>query len=108
MSLDVYLRCKCCGHEFFEANVTHNLTGMANEAGVYKEVWCPEEVGITKAGQLVEPLKRAITAMKAEPVRFERLNPENGWGTYKGFVPWLENYLRACEENPEALVSASR
>lgn len=107
MSLDVYLEVvQPC--QVFEANITHNLTSMANEAGIYKELWRPEEVGITVARQLIEPLTKGLELMKSDPERFERHNPSNGWGSYKGFVPWIERYLDACREYPEAAVRVSR
>ena len=31
---------------------------MADEAGIYKYLWSPEEIGITKAEQFIEPLKK--------------------------------------------------
>ncbi|OQA09466.1 MAG: hypothetical protein BWY66_00565 [bacterium ADurb.Bin374] len=113
MSLDVYLRvnkCPCCGRSDagFEANITHNLNIMATEAGIYSHVWRPEEVGVTKASQLIEPLRKAIAEMKADPERFKKHNPENGWGNYDAFVPWLERYLAACEETPDASVEVRR
>jgi hypothetical protein len=114
MSLDVYLRtptCPCCkreGTEIFKANITHNLGRMAGEAGIYKVCWRPDEIGILKAAQLIDPLKNGIAMMKADPTRFQKLNAQNGWGLYENFVPWLERYLAACEENPEAEVWVSR
>lgn len=66
MSLDVALYgperdqpCRCtCGHEharrerpcLYDANITHNLNRMADEAGIYEHVWRPEEIGVTTAG----------------------------------------------------------
>lgn len=113
MSLDVYLNtnyCKHCerGDEVFGANITHNLNDMAKEAGIYGILWRPEENGITEARQLIEPLRTAVADMKADPERFKKHDSENGWGTYKDFLPWLEKYLRACEATPHARVTASR
>lgn len=113
MSLDVYLNnppCPHCGkgEMVFSSNITHNLNKMAEEAGIYKHCWRPEEIGIKKASQLIQPLRNAITKMKADPSRFEKHNAPNGWGMYKHFVPWLEEYLAACEANPEAKVEVSR
>ena len=34
-------------------------------------------------------------------------NPENGWGSYDGFVPWLIKYKEACEDNPGCKIRAS-
>lgn len=46
--------------------------------------------------------------MKEYPDRFTKLNPENGWGSYETFLPWLERYLEACQQHPEALVTVWR
>lgn len=107
MSLDVTLIRKL-PTAVFDANITHNLGAMAREAGIYEACWRPDEIGITKAAQLIEPLRGAIAAMKDNPERFKKLNSPNGWGTYDGFLPWLEKYLAACEENPGAIVQVSR
>lgn len=113
MSLDVYLepaKCSHCGRSDrgFTSNITHNLWAMANEAGIYGIVWHPDENGITTARQLIEPLRKAIADMKADPERFKRFNASNGWGLYEHFIPWLEEYLQACEKMPDAGVSVSR
>jgi hypothetical protein len=124
MSLDVYLssdpkevKCTCeCGHTHtkqstetvYEANITHNLGVMAKEANIYHHVWRPEEIGIFKAKQLIEPLREGIALMKSDPPRFEKFNASNGWGLYKHFVPFLEQYLEACELHPESDVRVSR
>ena len=103
MSLDVYLHqpaCDKCGQRAsggYSANITHNLNRMAEEAGIYQHLWRPEEVAITHARQLIEPLRAGIALMKADPERFIAFEPANGWGRYIHFVPWLERYLAACE-----------
>lgn len=94
--------------EVFWANYTHNCNTMAKEAGIYMQVWRPEEVGITKASELIPHLEAGIALMESDPPRFEALNPENGWGSYKTFVPWLKKYLEACRENPDATIEVSR
>jgi hypothetical protein len=124
VSLDVYLigpdrqdECVCeCGHahvktvsdSLYDGNVTHNLGRMAGEAGIYQHLWRPEELGITTAKQLVEPLKAGLELLRAEPDRFKALNPENGWGDYDGLVRFVTGYLMACEDYPDATVRASR
>jgi len=107
MSLDVYLTA-VRPTEVFSANVTHNLGKIADAAGIYKPLWRPDEIGITKAEQLIEPLRAGLLVLKADPEKFLALNPENGWGSYENFVPWVEAYLKACEENPDADVSVWR
>ncbi len=94
--------------EVFSANITHNLTTMADEAGIYKCLWRPDELGMTKAKQLIAPLRFGLELMQREPERFKKLNPSNGWGSYDRFVPWIAKYLAACEEYPEADVRVCR
>lgn len=108
MSLDIRFECKHCGSTLYEANVTHNLNSMAELAGLYGPVWRPEENGIETASDLIKPLEKGITEMKANPERFEALNPANGWGSYSEFVPWLERLLSACNEHFGAKVRAWR
>ncbi len=114
MSLDVYLVIPACAHcgsnrrIAYTANITHNLCDMADAARIYQCVWRPEEVGITKAAQLIEPLRNGIAAMKDAPAKFKSLDSPNGWGLYVHFLPWLERYLAACQEFPNADVEVRR
>jgi len=125
MSLDVYLRdkpkevkCTCpnCDNEhttivresLYWANITHNLTKMADKADIYKHLWRPEEIGITKASQLIEPLKEGLGMLKAKPDYFKKFNASNGWGMYENLVEFTEEYLKACIEYPNANVEVSR
>lgn len=92
----------------YSANITHNLGNMADEAGIYYALWRPEEIGKTKAGEIVELLEKGLADLKARPEHFETFNAPNGWGTYKHFVPFVEKYLAACKEYPEATIEADR
>lgn len=94
--------------EIYSSNITHNLGRMAGEAGIYKELWRPEEIGITTAAQLVAPLAAGLDRLKNDPEKYKRLNPENGWGTYEGLVNFVSDYLAACRESPDAVVSVWR
>lgn len=94
--------------EVYSANITHNLTDMADAAGIYKVLWRPEGIGITKARQLIEPLSAGLAALEKFPVKFRAYNPPNGWGTYEGLVRFVREYLSACKEYPHADVRASR
>jgi hypothetical protein len=107
MSLDVYLT-ETSPHTVYDANITHNLNRMAEAAGIYKHLWRPDEIGIVHAKELIEPLRDGVAALKADPAKFEKLNASNGWGKYEHFLPFVENYLAACEEHPDALVNVSR
>jgi hypothetical protein len=107
MSLDVHLEVvRPC--RIYQGNVTHNLTEMARVAGIYQCLWRPEELGITKASQLIDQLRAGLDLLKSDPERFKALDSPNGWGTYDHFVKFVEEYLNACGENPEADVSVWR
>lgn len=94
--------------EVFEANITHNLNIMADEAGIYYHLWRPDECNITKAKELIDGLEAGLWKLKNDPKYFKQFNPENGWGKYEGLVEFVEKYLNACKTYPEAIVSVSR
>lgn len=64
--------------------------------------------GQVRAWQLIPLLREGLAKLRSDPITYKKLEPENKWGTYDGFVPWLEKYLAACEEHPEARVRVSR
>lgn len=107
MSLDVWLKA-VRPVEVFQGNCTHNLSAMAKEAGLYGVLWRPEENGITTAGELIQPLQEGLGRLQADPTRFEKHNPPNKWGSYEGFVVFVQEYFAACEANPDALVGVWR
>lgn len=118
MGLDVDLiitkpACACCGREeevivVFEANITHNLNTMAEEAGLYEILWRPDVIGINRAAALIEPMKKGLADMKSNPEYYKKFDSPNGWGLYDNFIPWIEKYLAACIEYPDAMVEVSR
>lgn len=107
MSLDVSL-IAIRPTEVYESNITHNLGRMAAELGIYRHLWYPEEVGITKAVQLIEPLATGLALLKSDPARFSAFNSPNGWGLYEHLVQFVDNYLEACRGNPDATVRVNR
>ena len=92
----------------FDANITHNLNKMADEAGIYEACWRPEEIGVTKASDIIPILEKGFEDMRARPEHFKKFDSENGWGTYKDFLPWVESYLNACRKYPDAIIEVSR
>jgi cobalamin biosynthesis protein CbiD len=109
MSLDVYLF-EIVGirepreSPLYSENITHNLAAMAKEAGCVDEVWSPEEKGITHAEQMIPVLENAIVKMALNRKQMEEHDAPNGWGTYENLLLFLQNYLAACKENPQALI----
>lgn len=94
--------------EVFDYNITHNLGEMAKAAGIYMELWRPEEIGITKARDLINPLREGLHRLKSNPNKYKEFNPANGWGDYDGLVEFVSKYLDACYEYPDSDVEVWR
>lgn len=112
----------------YVANITHNLGKMADEAGIYEALWRPhrlkegynipennhnaeweyEDKNKTIAKDIIPLLEKGLADLKAKPEHFKKFNSPNGWGMYKHFVPFVEKYLEACKEYPDAIVEVSR
>lgn len=120
MSLDVYLtREKWISYDkgktytknnekIYCANITHNLNEMATKAGIYEALWRPEEIGATKAEDIIKLLESGLEKLKADPDYFKQFNSPNGWGMYENFVPFVEKYLWVCKQHPNAVIEVSR
>lgn len=86
----------------FEKNITHNLSLMANKAGLEQCLWSPEELGIQKAENLIPFLEAGLNNLLLDPDYYKTFNPPNGWGSYEGLVKAVTEYLQACQDNPDA------
>ena len=105
-------------HKFFSANTTHNLTKMASAAKLYNVIWRPyklfglsdedEYTRTIHAGELIDELQSGFDTLASDEEKFSKYNAENGWGSYKNFLPWVEKYLNACIKYPKAIVDVSR
>lgn len=128
--------CAECGHEhtkveremFYSCNITHNLNAMADAAGIYEALWRPhrlkegynipegdyslegkfESENPVYAREIIGKLGLGLDLLKKDPEYFKKYNSPNGWGLYDNFVPFVEGYLNACIEYPDALVYISR
>jgi len=103
--------CKCCGREpeyILDVNITHNLNTMAEEAGLYKALWRPDEQGWKQLKDIIPILEKGLKDLKDRPEHYKTFNPENGWGTYKYFVYFVEKILECGRENSEAFIEINR
>ena len=96
--------------ELYSANITHNLGSMAGAVGVYEAIWRPEEMvpPAKYAKDIIPILSEGLKKLKVYPEIYQKYNAANGWGMYENFVPFVERYLEACVDYPEALIHASR
>lgn len=109
-------------------SITHNLTDMAEEAGIYEALWRPyrlksnyniseddyekqhefEDNNVVQAKELIDILNTGLNKLLEDPNKYKKFNPDNGWGSYEGLVEFLINYLEACHNYPESVVKVSR
>ena len=66
MGLNVYLL-EVKEVDVYDANITHNLTEMADKAGIYEALWRPEEINVKKAKDLIRPLEIGLAALLSAP-----------------------------------------
>lgn len=107
MSLTIYLT-NTQPTVVFDMNITHNLTQMASVAGLYEYLWQSDTLNITKAEQLIHPLEKGLNLLKEKPSFFRSYEPPNGWGTYEDLVRFVEEYLEACMEYPNAVIGIAK
>lgn len=81
---------------------------MADDAGIYKHLWRPDEVGAKYAEDIVTSVEAGLKLMENNPMRFKKFDSPNGWGIYEDFILWVEVYLAACKEDPKAIIEVSR
>lgn len=104
--------------DHWTANITHNLGEMADHVPVkfgdmdttlYKACWRPEEIGANTVADVLPMILQGIHYMIDHRKELEQYNPENGWGSYNGFMKFLLNYKQALEDaDPECEVEANR
>jgi len=94
--------------EAFELNITHNLTGMADEAGLYECIWRPEGSLYKTAYDILPRLLDGIEYMENNREKLELLNPKNGWGSYYILLNSAKAYAEACAKYPKASIHAWR
>lgn len=101
MSLDITLYIG--DKRVFEANFTHNVSRMADQADLYDPIWHADQ-NCVYASDLIDPLIMGIADMKQWPEHYRQFDAPNKWGTYDQFLPWLERLLEACTDYPDAKI----
>jgi hypothetical protein len=110
VSLDISLTVGACEHcgrggdEMWEGNITYNLSEMWRAAGLPYS----EDIEGKPAREMLPRLETGLAALRAEPARFEAMNPPNKWGSYAGLLDFTTRLIDAAREYPEAIVTASR
>lgn len=76
---------------------------LAARAGIFEELWKPESKGITKAHQLVLPLRAAMLLLEQEPAWFHKKQTNQVHG-YNHFKTLVSAFLTNCERYPNAIL----
>lgn len=99
--------CVTCGHggSVWERNPTYNLGPMWQEAGL---PFSDESIEGKPCFEMLPALEAGLAVLKAEPARFRKLNPPNGWGDYEGLVEVVESAIAAARKYPNAIVRCGR
>ena len=112
MGLDIWLTkpgCKSCGRgsdRLCEIAYTYNVSPM------WYKIY-PEDKGIVyidgmKGKDALPKLMHAINDLMKNPEYFEKLNPPNGHGNYKGFTDFISLLIDYCREYPELIWESCR
>ena len=92
----------------YNGSITHNLSRMAKEVGLYEVLWKPEEIGAATGKDIIYLLDEGLKLLKDDPGHYRMFNAENGWGSYEDLVGFVEGYLNACIEYPDGIIKVSR
>lgn len=92
----------------FEAKITSNLSAIADAAGLYKALWRPDEIGVTRAWQLIQILDYGLKILVNRKDELKRLEPSNGWGSCEQLIEVVQEYTKACVMFPESTIEVSR
>ena len=49
-------------------------------------------------------LQKAIEDLIVNQEEYEKLNPENGWGTYYDLLEAIKEMRNCCEDNPDGII----
>lgn len=104
MGLDLYLReepCETCGHqrEDFNISYTYNVSPM------WYKIY-PNDDGMVNIDGMTgeeayKKLKYAWKYMKEHREEMIKLEPSNGWGSYSGFLEFIEECMAVSLKNPK-------
>jgi hypothetical protein len=92
----------------FEAKITSNLSAIADAVGLHKALWCPDEIGVTRAWQLIQILDYGLKKLVSRKGELKQLEPSNGWGSCEQLIEVAQEYLDACTRFPESTIEVSR
>jgi len=104
MSLDIMFN-RVQLTEVASENITHNVSNMWREAGIYNLLYNSEGL---LASKIVDGLEKGLADMKKWPEHYQQFDSPNGWGTYPHAVDFLARVIVDCYEFPDAVIEISK
>jgi hypothetical protein len=100
---------KSPGRRVWQHHLTPCVKEMVIESGLQEVTWgLYERDGWGRPEKLVPTLEKALNELKSHPDRFIPLQKDIGIAsTYKGLIGFVESYLQACRDYPEARIGIS-
>ena len=112
MGVDLYLcedPCKTCNHQpicVADESYTYNVSRMWYK--VYPADKYMVQIEGMKGKQAYKKLAHAKKVMEENKEEFEAMNPLNGWGSYEGFLGFIEKLMKHSLDYPKIEWSACR
>jgi len=91
--------------EIYSRNITHNLTGMWNKAGIYDSLYNSHRM---RPKEIIGLLRSGLAHMEDNPAEYRLLEPENGWGSYENALEFLRDVIAICSRYPNATIGISK
>lgn len=92
----------------YENNIYDDLAIMAkqvhlnNGKTLYDIIWHPYKNGIIYAKQLCILLDTSYNILKSDKPKYKQFNPKNKMGSFTGLCSFIDDYKKACLDNPES------
>ena len=92
------------GHE--ETEVAYVGSYTYNVGDMYREAlgFSLGELDGKNACDSLDILDKGIKDMQANPDKYKKMNPENGWGNYEGALEYLLNIRHQCHRYPKCTI----
>lgn len=95
----------------YNSDITHNVGLMAEKVSLefYKSIWRPEELyNEPKSSDIVKEIEKGLTELVLNKAKYDKYEPENGWGGYKDLVLFVIHYLEKLKEYHNCKIFAER
>lgn len=100
MSYDIYRQLPGRGAREHLANPTYNYFQMTQEAG-----FSFHDLDGLRGAAAARRLSEVLALLEADPPRFQRHNPPNGWGSYRQLLRLLADLLADCRQHPASTLA---